>query len=122
MLSFLLSLISPLSRILDTIDKRTDAGVEREKARLEAIQAFAQTQATMMAGPGRWLMALFIVPLGAWFASVTVYSMLFCAGCVFPQQWTIAALPKPLDEWSGWIIMALFGYGAALSGAGMFKR
>lgn len=122
MLGFLLSLINPLSRILDTIDRTTDAGTEREKARLTAIQSFAQSQIAMMAGPGRWLLALFIVPLGAWFASVTIYSMLFCAGCVFPQSWTIAALPPPLDQWSGWIIMALFGYGAALSGAGMFKR
>lgn len=112
----------PLSRVLDTIDKKTDAGVERDKARLTAIQSFAQTQASMMNGPGRWLLALFIVPLGAWFTSVIVYSMLFCAGCAFPQDFTIAALPRPLDEWSGWIIVSLFGYGAAIQGAGIFRR
>jgi hypothetical protein len=122
MLGFLLKLINPLGRILDTIDKRTDAGLERDKAKLAAVTSFASTQAAMLAGPGRWLLALFIVPLGVWFTSVIVYSMLFCRLCAFPQDWTVAALPAPLDQWAGYIIMSLFGYGAAISAAGIFKR
>ena len=112
----------PLSRVLDTIDNRSDNETDRQEARLEAIKSFAQTQAAMINGPGRWLLALFIVPTGAWYTSVVVYSMLFCAGCAFPQDWTIARLPEPLGEWGGWIVMSMFGYGAALAGAGMFKR
>lgn len=30
-------------------------------------------------------------------------------GCAYPQDWTIAALPPPLDEWAGAIIIAIFG-------------
>lgn len=122
MLSFLLRIINPLSRILDSIDKSTDAGTEREKARLEAVKSFATVQASMVNGPGKWLLALFIIPLGLWFTAVIVYSILWCAGCAYPQSWTIAALPKPLDEWAGWIIASMFGYGAAVMGAGMFRR
>jgi hypothetical protein len=122
MLGFLLKLINPLGRILDTIDKRTDAGLERDKAKLAAMTSFASTQAAMMAGPGRWLLALFIVPLGVYFAAIIVYSMLWCRGCAFPQNWSIAALPPPLNEWSGWIVMSMFAYGGAVSAAGIFKR
>ena len=56
-----------------------------------------------------WLMLLFAVPLAFWFASVCVYSVFWCAGCAFPQTWTVAALPPPLDEWSAQIVIAIFG-------------
>jgi hypothetical protein len=122
MWGFLLKLINPLSRILDTIDKRTDAGLERDKAKIAAVTSFATTQAAMINGPGRWLLALFIVPLGVYFAAIIIYSMLWCRGCAYPQDWTIAALPPPLNEWSGWVITSMFGYGAAISAAGIFRK
>lgn len=103
-----------LSRILQTIDKSMDAGTEREKARLDAIQAYARVQVDMMNSPSRWLLYFFVVPLGFWFTMVCIYSVFWCKDCMFPQVWTIAALPAPLNEWSGWIITSLFGYGAAL--------
>jgi hypothetical protein len=39
---------------------------------------------------------------------VCVYSVLFCKGCIFPQTWTVAALPPPLDQWMGAIVGSLF--------------
>ncbi len=111
-----------LSRILDTIDKTTDAGVEREKARLEAIQGYARAQVDMMNGPGRWLMLLFVIPLGFWFTMACAHAVFWCDTCMAPQVWKIGDLPPPLDEWSGWIITALFGYGAALGVANKLKR
>ena len=105
----------PLGRILDTIDKRTDAGTERERIKTAAVEEFARQQVATVNGPGRWLLLFFIAPLGAWFTAVCVYSILWCSKCAFPQAWSIAALPAPLDQWSGWIVMSLFGYGAALS-------
>lgn len=110
-----------IDRILNSIDKATDSATERDKARIAALETFARAQVDMTNGPGRWLLALFIVPLGVWFASVIVYSILFCRGCAYPQDWTIAALPAPLDEWAGWIIMSMFAYGAATK-VTLFKR
>lgn len=103
-----------LDRVFETINKATDSETERQKAKLEALQAFAQAQAAMMAGPGRWLLYIYAVPLGLYYAAVIGYSAFFCRGCAYPQTWTIAALPAPLDQWSWAIICSFFGYGAAL--------
>lgn len=111
----------PLSRVLDTVDSKIENETERQAIRLKAIEAFAQAQVAMMNGPGRWLLYIFAVPLGAYYASVIGYSMLLCRGCAYPQTWTIAALPPPLDQWSWAIVCSFFGYGAALAGVGMFK-
>ena len=114
MLGFLISLISPLSRILRTVDAKIKNETDRQRIKAELVAKAAEQQTAMLNGPGKWLHALFIVPLGAWFASVCIYSMLFCRDCVYPVGFTIAALPKPLDEWSWLIVTSLFVYGAAL--------
>jgi len=119
MLGFILSLISPLSRILRTVDAKIESETERKRIKADLVAKAAEQQTAMLNGPGRWLHALFIVPLGLWFASVLIYSLLLCKGCVYPVDWTIAALPKPLDEWAGWIVMSMFGYGVALA---IFRR
>ena len=62
-----------------------------------------------MRSGGFVLMLLFSVPLAVWFAAVVVYSILWCAGCAYPQEWTIAALPPPLDAWAGAIVVSIFG-------------
>jgi len=112
----------PLGRVLDTIDKRADNETEKEKARLVAIQKFAETQVAMMNGPGAWLTLFFIAPLGFWFTAVCVYSVLWCKGCAFPQDWTIAALPAPLDAWAGAIISALFAGGFAVQAVTRLRK
>ncbi len=120
---FLGSLMSgPLDRVLTTIDKRMDSETEREKARLTAVQSFVASQVEIINGPGRWLMLFFIAPLGFWFTAVCVYSVLFCRGCMYPQPWTVAALPAPIDEWAGAIITSLFVGGFAVQGARILKR
>ena len=75
-------------------------------------------QARVLTGKGWWFPLFFIAPLGLWFASVCIYSILFCQRCAFPQSWSIAALPAPLDQWSGVIIGSLFmaKYGERLLG------
>lgn len=108
----------PLSRILDTVDKKVDNETERERIKTQAVETYVDAQARVLTGKGWWFPLFFIAPLGLWFASVCIYSILFCQRCAFPQSWSIAALPSPLDQWSGVIIGSLFmaKYGERLLG------
>ena len=98
-----------LDRVLDTVDKRVDAQTDRDRLKADLIKAHMQTRAEFMRAGGFWLMLIFAAPLAFWFAAVLVYSVFWCAGCAFPQMWTIAALPAPLDDWAGAMITAIFG-------------
>jgi len=98
-----------LDRVMDTIDKRVDAETERDRIKGAVITAHLQTRGDWMRSGGFVLMLLFAVPLAFWFAAVVVYSVFWCAGCAYPQGWTIAALPSPLDQWAGLIIVSIFG-------------
>lgn len=98
-----------LDRVLDTVDKRVDAQTDRDRLKADLIKTHMQTREGFMRAGGFWLMFMFAAPLALWFAAVLVYSVLWCAGCAFPQTWTIAALPAPLDDWSGAMITAIFG-------------
>ncbi len=108
--SFLAGLFrGPLSRVMDTVDKRIQADTDKEKIKGDLLREYYRTRADWMRSGGIWLTLLFALPLAFWFASVVVYSVLWCQGCAYPQQWTIAALPAPLDEWAGAIILSIFG-------------
>lgn len=117
MWSFLTSLFlgqgGVLGRIFKSIDNSVDNETERQRIKGEVVGKFAGAQVAVLTGPGWWFPLFFIIPVGVWFASICLYSMLFCKGCIFPQTWTIAALPEPLDTWSGWIIQSLFVGGFA---------
>lgn len=98
-----------LDRVLSTVDKRIAAETDREKIKGDLIIEHYRQRADWMRAGGVWLMLLFAVPLAFWWAAVLVYSVLWCAGCAYPQSWTIAALPPPLDAWAGGIIVSIFG-------------
>ena len=98
-----------LDRVLSTVDKRISAGTDREKLKADVIREHYRTRADFMRAGGFWLMLLFALPLAFWWAAVLVYSVFWCAACAWPQAWSIAALPAPLDEWAGLIVMAIFG-------------
>ncbi len=100
---------SALDRVLDTVDRRAMAETDREKIRGDIIREHYRTSADRMKAGGFRLMLLFAVPLAVWWAAVILYSILWCQGCAFPQSWTIAALPAPLDQWAGLIVMSIFG-------------
>lgn len=98
-----------LDRVLSTVDKRIAAETDREKIKGDIIREHYRTRADFMRAGGFWLMLIFAVPLAFWWGAVLVYSVLWCRGCAWPQEWSVAALPAPLDEWAGLIIMAIFG-------------
>lgn len=98
-----------VDRVLDTVDRRVSAETDREKLKAEIIREHYRSRADFMRAGGFWLMLMFALPLALWWASVLVYSVLWCRGCAWPQEWSIAALPPPLDEWAGLIVMAIFG-------------
>lgn len=97
-----------LDRILSSIDHKIDNVTERERIKSEVVSDYMKAQVSVLTGRGWWFPLFFIAPLGFWFASVCVYSVLWCAACAYPQAWSIAALPRPLDEWAGIIIGSLF--------------
>jgi hypothetical protein len=105
-ISFLLS--GPLDRLLSTIDGKIDNNTERERIKADTVQAYVSAQASVLTGRGWWFPLLFLIPAGLWFTSVCVYSVFWCHDCAFPQTWTVAALPPPLDAWMGAIVGSLF--------------
>lgn len=98
-----------LDRVLSTVDKKIAAETDREALKADIIREHYRTRADFMRAGGFWLMLLFAAPLAFWWAAVLIYSVLWCSGCAFPQTWTIAALPSPLDEWAGLIVVSIFG-------------
>jgi hypothetical protein len=98
-----------LDRVLATVDKRIETEASRDRIKADLLAEYMHTRGDFMRAGGFILMLLFAVPLAVWFSAVVVYSIFWCAGCAFPQEWTIAALPAPLDDWAGAIIVSIFG-------------
>jgi len=107
-----------LDRVLDTVDNKITASTDREKIKADIIKEHYKTKSEWMRAGGFWLMLAFAAPLAFWFGSVVVYSVFWCGGCAYPQTWTIAALPAPLDQWAGMIIISIFG----VVGVSRFRR
>lgn len=98
----------PLDRLFDTIDHKVDNETERQKIKSDVTKTFANNRAQVLIHRTWLLQFLFAIPVGLWFAAVNIYSVFWCSACAYPQDWTIAALPSPLDEWAGAIILGLF--------------
>jgi hypothetical protein len=98
----------PLDRILSSIDKHGDQITDRERIKSEAVTAYVQAQVQIANSRQWWFPILFLAPAGLWFGAVCLYSIFWCRNCAFPQTWSIAALPEPLNTWMGWIVSSLF--------------
>lgn len=98
-----------LDRVLTTVDRRVEAETDREKLKADIIREHYRTRPDFMRAGGFWLVLIFAAPLAFWWSAVLLYSVFWCAGCAYPQDWTVAALPPPLDEWAGVIVMFIFG-------------
>nr|WP_309504347.1 hypothetical protein [uncultured Roseovarius sp.] len=98
-----------LDRVLDTVDRRIQAQSDRERIKSEIVKSAYANRGDWMRAGGFWLMLAFALPLALWWAAVLAYSVFWCQGCAYPQAWSVAALPAPLDEWAGLIIISIFG-------------
>ena len=104
-----------LEKILDSVNKSMDAGVERERIKGEVTQKWIEAQAALLVGRTWWFQLFFVIPLGMWWTAVIFDS-------IFGWEHNIAALPPPLDEWAGWIISALFIVDGGKALIGRFKK
>lgn len=98
-----------LDRVLKTVDAKIAAETDREALKRDLIVEHYRQRADWMRAGGFWLMVMFAGPLALWWAAVLLYSVLWCRGCIWPMPWSIAALPAPLSEWAGLIVMSIFG-------------
>lgn len=89
--------------------KTADNQLERDKISADVEMSKDKWKAVILTSTGAWkFQLLFLIPLGLYWCSVLFYSMLWCKNCIFPQPWTIAALPSPFMEWAGAMIGFLF--------------
>lgn len=94
-----------LEKMLDIIDSKMDNDTKREELKASVTETWIKAQANLLVGRTWWFQLLFVVPLGVWFSSVILDSILGSF-----DFWTHVtyALPSPLDDWAAWIISALF--------------
>lgn len=111
MLSILLSLFNPLAKALKLIENNVDNETERQRIKEETVQKAVDAQVSVIGQPNWILVAMpFVLPLAIYWCSVIFYSILFCKGCVYAKEWTIAALPPVFMDWAGWVIGSIFLY------------
>lgn len=120
-LSWLLGLINPLSRLLRTIDNRVDNETERQRIQAETVQAYVVEQAkTIQIGMAStlfwipWLMAA--VPLAAWFGWGMLDSLFNGS---LPS---VAELPPQLKGYADVVWSNLFLSGGIVAGGSIIAK
>lgn len=89
-------------------EKKATTDVEKEKIRSQVEMNKDTIKGAILTNGSWWFQLFFVIPLAVWFSGVVLYSLFWCQKCIYPQPWSIAALPTPLDTWAGWIIGFLF--------------
>lgn len=110
-MSWLLSLLTGgvLDRVLDSVDRKFKHDTDTAKLKADLVKEHFRSRADFMNAGGFWLMMLFAIPLAVWHGMVVYDSAFGCVDCIWANDWTVAALPAPLDEWAGLIIVSIFG-------------
>lgn len=98
-----------LDRALGTVDRYIDSKTDQEAIKAEIVKTHLTTRSDWLRAGGFWLLAAFAAPVWFHFGAVVAYSVFWCSGCVYPQGWTIAALPGAMEQWEGWILLASIG-------------
>lgn len=95
-------------------EKRIAADLAAEEIRSEIAargeaRKLAAVESEHLLSAARIGRLLFVLPLGLWWSAVI-------ADSIFSFAWNVAALPPPLDDWAGAILVSLFlvdGFSAA---------
>lgn len=87
---------------------KASSDVEKEQIKADVEKNKDNIKGAILMNGSWWFQLFFIIPLGVWYATVVLYSIFWCQKCMYPQPWSIAALPVPLDTWAGYIIGFLF--------------
>lgn len=102
------ALVGLMERCLSAKEREGELAAELAVEEIRAeMQARAEARKVLIAEQGHLLSAgrigrlLFVLPLGVWWAAVI-------ADSIFRFSWNVAALPAPLDEWAGGIVLSLF--------------
>lgn len=103
-----------LDRAMSSVDKYVESTTDKERIKADVVKSYYENRASWMQAGGFWLLLILAIPTGIHYAAVVAYSILWCARCAYPVEWTIAALPGSMAEWEGWIVIACIG------GAGAF--
>lgn len=103
-----------LDRAMSSVDKYVESTTDKERIKADVVKSYYDNRASWMSAGGFVLLLMLAIPTSVHYAAVVLYSILWCAGCAYPADWTIAALPGVMAEWEGWIIIACVG------GAGAF--
>lgn len=102
-----------LDSALRYLERRAASDTERDRISADVVRTYIEAELKtrqaardiVIAEQGWWVTALirpaFAYPLAIYYAAVIADSL-------FRFEWNVAALPAPIDEWSGWIITAYF--------------
>lgn len=101
-----------LNRALNSVDTYIESTTDKERIKADVVRSYYANRASWMQAGGFWLLLMFAAPVGVWHAAVIMDSLPYVRDLLGDQQ--VHALPPPLDEWAGWIVLACIG------GAGAF--
>jgi len=111
LLTFLLNLFGGgvLDRALDTVDRKIAAETDRDRLKGEIIKEHMRTRADWLRAGGIWTLLILLIPQAYHLGMIAIYNVHFCANCMWPKPWTIAAAPGVYAQYQGWIILAGIG-------------
>lgn len=98
---------SAAAQLVKWLQKREDAKTDAERAAADVqIEALRGRLASRDNVGLQWAVAIIAVSMALHIAAVVVVSMVPALG------WTIHALPYPMNEWQGSIVLSMFGLAA----------
>lgn len=115
---FFVSLLTggSLDKLLDTIDHKMDAGVEKEKVKADVTKTWINAQAALLVGRTWWFQLLFVIPAGVYWSALLFVS-------AFPMWgWTVERLPGWAEEIYFSVVAALFIVDGAKATIAKFKK
>lgn len=105
-----------LDTILDTINKKMDSEVEKEKLKADVTKKWIEAQANLLVGRTWWFQLFFVIPAGLYWTALLFVSAFPVVG------WEVHRLPGFAEEIYFMIISALFIVDGGKALMGRFKR